>query len=77
MSSWTLETYETVHKTYPDWRITAEYRWDKGGGYSTFVGVFDEKGCHILTIFKGQYGTKEGARRAYRRQIKKLEQGDY
>ena len=77
MSSWTFETYQNQHKTNPSWHVSASYRWDKGNTYSTFVGVFDEKGNQISTIFQNTYGSKNSARSAFRRQVKKLERGEY
>ena len=72
MSSWTFETFETQYKNNPNWHIYGEYRWEKSGGFSTFVGVFNEKGMQISTIFENIYGTKEQAKRSFKRQIAKL-----
>ena len=64
MSSWTFETYEKGNKF-------VEYRWEKGGMYSMFYGHIVN--CVVKTIYKGTYATKEGAKRAFKRQVKQLE----
>ena len=68
MSSWTFETYEKGN-------TFAEYRWNKGNTYQTFVG-YNHNGI-VTTIFNQTYGNKESARRAFKHQVKKIERGDY
>lgn len=77
MSSWCFETYQTEHKKNPNWHITADYCWNKCEPYSVFVGVFDNKGVHIKTLFKSYYANKESAKRSFQRQVRKIKKGDY
>lgn len=43
MSSLTFETFQCEHPTYPQWYISAEYRWDKGEAYAVHVGLSTKK----------------------------------
>lgn len=65
MSSWTFETYEKDN-------VYAEYRWNKSGGYEVFVGK-TYNGISYPNIFHNTYATKESAKRAFKRQIRRLE----
>jgi hypothetical protein len=74
MSSWTLETYNAPHSSNANWHIMAEYSWNKCQPYSVFVGVFDNKGNQIETIFKGYYSNVNSAKLSFKRQVRKLKQ---
>ena len=76
MSSWTFETFKTPHKIYPDWTIFAEYRWDKYNGWE--MGVYCDYGTKVYgALYHNTYATKEGAKRAFNRQVAKLKRGEY
>lgn len=77
MSSWTFETFQTPHKTYDHWHITAEYHWDKGGAFAVHVGAFDQQGHQTEHIFANIYAKKEYAKRAFKRQVAKIKKGEY
>ena len=69
MSSWTFETYEKKD-------IYASYRWNKGDGFETVVArKFNGVVCSVL--YHHCFNTKQGARRAYKRQVDKIEKGEY
>lgn len=76
MSSWTFETFEKPHETNEGWYYFAEYRWNKGGAYAVHVGLA-KNGVEQYQLFNNFYADKEGAKRAFKRQIKKIERGDY
>ena len=69
MSSWTFETYEKEN-------IFGEYRWNKGDGYEVIFGHIYTKGEVVVDIFTKTYATVEQARRAFQRQVKKIEKGE-
>ena len=77
MSSWTFETFQEQHKDYPQWHISASYRWNKGNTYQAYVGVFNEQGMEQFKIFDSVYGSKESAKRAFQRQVRKIKKGEY
>lgn len=77
MSSWCFETYQSEHKNNPNWHVSASYRWNKCEPYSVSVGVFDNSGIQVSSIFHNYYATKESAKRAFQRQVRKLKKGDY
>ena len=70
MSSWTFETYEQGN-------LFAEYRWSKGNIYEVNVGHICSKGFVVEDIFKGTYATKESAKRAFQRIVRKIKKGEY
>ena len=75
MSSWTFENYR---KDLPNGNhISASYSWNKCAPYDVSVGIFNEKGIHISTIFRQWYATKEQAQRSFKRQVRKIEKGEY
>ena len=69
MSSWIFETYEKGN-------LFAEYCWNKGNTFEVNVGHITSKGFVNVDIFNGVYATKESARRAFKRQVAKLEKGE-
>lgn len=64
MSSWTFETYSKGN-TY------VEYRWDKYNGWEMIRG--HKVNGVIITDFHNTYISKEASRRAFKRQIRRLE----
>lgn len=76
MSSWTFETFEEQYKDYPQWHISASYRWNKGNTYETYVGVFNEEGVEQFKLFNGIYGSKESAKKSFQRQVRKIKKGE-
>lgn len=69
MSSWTFETYEQDN-------IVATYRWNKGDAYELIVGT-KRNGLVYSDIYHNTYATKEGAKRAYQRYVRKIKKGEY
>ena len=69
MSSWVFETYENGN-------LFAEYRWNKGNTYEVNVGHITSNGFVSVDLFTNTYNTKESAKRAFKRQIKKIEKGE-
>ena len=53
----------------------AEYRWNKEGGYELIVGHYYNN--IVITDYRNTYATKLGAKRAFKRQVKKIENGEY
>lgn len=65
MSSWIFETY-CKDNNY------VEYRWDKGGTFAMFVG--HKVNGLIVIDYQNTYATKERAKRAFQRQVRKMKE---
>ena len=71
----TFEETKMPHTIYSQWTMLVEYRWDKYNGYETFVCCdYGEK--VYKTLYHNTYATKEGAKRAYQRQVRLLKKGE-
>lgn len=66
MSSWVFETYKNGN-------VFGEYRWNKGNTYEVNFGHITTKGFAITDIFHGIYSNVESAKRAFKRQVRKLQ----
>lgn len=68
--SLTIETFELGD-------IYIEYLWDKyAPHYETFVGRKGKDGI-VRGIFQKRYATREQAKRSFKRQVAKAQNGDY
>ena len=63
MSSWTFETYD-------DGKNYAEYRWDKCNHFEVIAGRH-HNGV-VITEFHNTYANVEGAKRAFKRQVRRI-----